>query len=169
MTHNELTNGVLARLNEIGYNAGLTLITDDTLNLTEYVEVAIKDAVLRLEGVNLKECSVNYDGTIDLPEDFVSVVKVKCDSWKRAVAVVTEVDTPAYVLAMNQYTAPTKNNPVVVMSGVRKLQAMPSDKGTMLYNAAYDGESGIKGDKESAQVMELAAEIIYKIFGDGSR
>lgn len=168
MTHSDLVKGVLAKLNEIGYESEVSLLTDISsaiADLPDYIDVALKDAVLRLERVNVKDVSI-ADGSVTLPDDFVSVVEIKGSTWKRAVEVVAEVGTPEYIMAMNEFTAPGVNNPVAVRDGARDLKILPQTDGVMLYNAAYDGISGITGDKEATMVVNLAAEIVYGIFNE---
>ena len=75
MTHEELVNGVLAKLNEIGYSDDVSLITENNTQLTDYIEVAIRDAVVNLDRVNTKEKAVPADGVVELGEDFVSLVE----------------------------------------------------------------------------------------------
>ena len=163
MTHEELVNGVLAKLNEIGYSDDVSLITENNTQLTDYIEVAIRDAVVNLDRVNTKEKSVPADGVVVLDEDFVSLVEATGDSWNRAVSVITEKGTAAYNMAMNEYTAPKANSPMVVREGVRKLMFLPNTNGTMVYNAAYGG-AGIAGESEARLVIDAAAQIVYNIF-----
>ena len=165
MTHAEIVNEVLAKLNEIGYSDDVSLITDDNTKLTDYIEVAIKDAVMQLDRVNPKEVNIAATGSVELAEDFVSLIEVKGLDWSRAVSVITEKGTPEYIMAMNKYTAPKKNSPMVVREGKRYLVLLPACAGVMIYNAAYDKSVGITGESESRQVINAAAEIVYKIFG----
>lgn len=185
MTHEELVDEVLAKLNEIGYSDDMQLITDNGLTLEDYIEIAIKDAVVQLDRVNPKRVFLVYnepdsgliepgklvvgaDGTVELGEDFVSLIEVEGDGWNRPVSMVTERGTPEYVMAMNEYTAPKANSPMVTRKGKRGLRLMPATGGVMVYNAAYGG-TGITGEAESRLVVDAAAQIVYKIFADGNR
>lgn len=168
MTHTELVNEVLVKLNEIGYSDNVSLISDDGLRLTDYIETAIRDAVMQLDRVNPKEVDVAASGVVVLDEDFVSLLEVNGASWKRAVSTITEKGTPEYVMAMNEFTQPGVNTPMVIRESERSLKLLPATSGSMIYNAAYDGE-GITGESESRQVVNVAAEIVLKILENGDR
>lgn len=180
MTHEEIVDEVLAKLNEIGYEDDVSLITDDNTRLTDYVEVAIRDAVMQIDrcnpmrigfksgendGVNVH---ISDSGVLNLDLDFVSLIEVEAKEWNRAVSVITEKGTPEYAMAMNEYTRPKANSPMVLRDGTRSVKLLPvPTEGTMVFNAAYKG-GGITGEAESRLVVDLAAQIVYKIF-DGSR
>lgn len=180
MTHEELVNEVFAKLNEIGYNENVSLITDDNTKLTDYVEVAIRDAVMQIDRCNPKRITfkaggddgmnvpISDSGMLTLDLNFVSLLEVNAKEWNRAVSVITEKGTPEYVMAMNEYTKPKANSPMVLRDGVRSVRLLPvPSEGSMVFNAAYDG-NGIMGESESRLVVDLAAQIVYKIF-DGGR
>lgn len=165
MEHDEIVNEVLTKLNEHGYTSDeLSLITDDSVSLVDYVETAIRDAVTKIDRCNPKGIEIDETGIIALPKDFVSLLEVHGDTWKKVVSIITEKDTPEYNIAMNEYTSPGVHSPMVFRDGIRNLKILPASSGVMYYNASYDG-SGITGEYEARLVADLAASIVYKIFG----
>lgn len=167
MKHQDIVDAVLTKLNEHGYKDDVSLITGDSLTLTDYIEAAIRDAVIQLNRVNVKQmpCVFASGDTIELAEDFVSMLEMSCSEWKKVVTEVTEPGTPQYVMAQNKYTEPGVNNPVVLRMGTRTFKVIPTSSDLKItYNAAYDTAVGIAGESESRMVVDAATQIVLNIF-----
>lgn len=128
MTESEIITKVKAILNEIGEEASLTLLAQDTVKITEYIRSAIPDAVAYVQlhspvrCVNKKEysgsstLSTDSDGFIRivLPDDYVQLIAVKLSTWKRVATVAYPYDTQEYYAQANEYTRSGDYKPVVV-------------------------------------------------------
>ena len=171
MKHAEIIAKVRSILNEHGSDDVLS-IADDRVLLDDYINEAIPDAVVMLATkgyrVNVKVfTTIDSDGAITLPDDFVSLVSLKLSTWNRAVKSVGEMDSPEYIMAMNEYTQPGPNTPYCYRDG-SALRCMP--KGELNaqaseYNAKY--VNMINADsKEAAAVCYMAAALVLGVFGD---
>lgn len=179
MTHEDLVTRIKDVLNEHGEPFGLS-IADDTMLLGDYIPVALSDAVAMLGAkgyrVNVKSGSVNAaiplgltpvtpSNVIDIPEDFVRLLWMKAAAWKRAVTSLTEMGSPEYVLAMNVYTAPGINSPVVYRDG-DTMVALPFKEDVIdyEYNATYDGAVLNADEKMAKAVVYMAAALVMAFF-----
>lgn len=128
MTENEIITKVKAIMNEIGEETSLTLLAQDTVRITEYIQSAIPDAVAYVQlhspvrCVNKKEytgsstLSADSDGFIRivLPDDYVQLIAVKLSSWKRVANIAYSYGTQEYYAQANEYTRSGDYKPVVV-------------------------------------------------------
>lgn len=169
MERSELVNRVKTILNEAGEDVTLS-IADDVLSLTDYIERALPDAVavIAKEGLKINPTSLTSisDGKVALPDEFLSIIEVKLDNWNIALTGVEKKGSLAYRRAMNQYTAPTRNNPICFREGANSIVCLPKgDIDVFLYNAAL-GET-FNGDEVAANaVAYMAASMVLSIFGD---
>ena len=170
MIETEIIAKVRSILNEHGSDDVLS-IAEDRVLLNDYIETAIPDAVTLLASkgyrVNAQKFTSISDGKIALPKDFISLVSLKLSEWKRAVNVVSTMESPEYIMAMNEYTQPGVYSPICYRDG-DTLVCMPSKGGldtNSEYNAAYD--NGITADsKEATAVCYMAAALVLGLFGD---
>ena len=172
MTHQEIVDKVQDILNEHGGENALSIATDRVL-LDDYIEVAIPDAVtmLAVKGYAVNRASVGpFNDWEDVEHpDYVSLIRVVCSGWKRIVTRVTEIDSPEYAMAQNEFTKPGVNTPMVVMMG-GYLTGMPIPEGkysfVVEYNKKYDGKNLEAGIKEATAVCYMAAALVLGMFGD---
>lgn len=176
MNHAEIVQKVRGILNEHGGDNELSITTDRVL-LDECIESAIPDAVIILAqrgyAVNVrKSTSVGPDSCA--APDFISLVSIESPTWNRVVTSITEVGSPEYNMAMNQYTAPKKNSPICykevepIQQSVT-LHFMPDIDpmaATISFNCKYDGLNLNAGPKEATAVCYMTAALVMGMFGD---
>lgn len=172
MTHDALKSRVRDILNEHGGEDVLSISTDHVL-LDEYIERCIPDAVVVLSNagyrVNPKSITVGTmeDGFILIPDDFISLLALRIQGWKRTVTEISGVDSNEYRWAMNGFTQPGVNGPMCYREG-NKLFFLPvadDDIDFGEYNAVYDSEDGLKGDEQAATaVAYMAASLVMALF-----
>lgn len=174
MTHTEIVNKVKSILNEHG-EVDAVSIGEDRVLLEDYIESAIPDAVIMLanKGYAVNTCgdvpNLNDESNIILPNDFISLLSVKFKSWRRIVTKITELGSPEYVMAMNEYTGPNVNTPMCYKTqGL--LVCLPSSSGSELlfeYNKVYDKDEGLYAEpKEATAVCYMTAALVLGMFGD---
>lgn len=171
MTHEEIVDKVKSILNEHGEVDALS-IGDDRVQLENYINVAIPDAVVMLASkgywVNVvrgkDEDEIPFVNTTGgfAPEDFVSLVSFVMPLWKKIVTKVTERESPEFAIAQNEYTRPGVNTPMVYMGPVGELYGLPqpskeylekepeADKAIVFYNAKYNP---YKADAETGEMV----------------
>ena len=170
MEHAKIVQKVRDILNEHGGDDGLSIGTDRVL-LEEYIESAIPDAVIMLAQkgykVNVADFTVVTDEGITIPDDYISLIVLKLDTWARAVEVVHSVESPQVIMAQNTYTAPKANTPICWREG-DLLKCLPVGKtiGVGEYNVTYDGADLNAEPKEATAVCYMAAALVLGIFGD---
>ena len=176
MTHHEIVDKVKSILNEHGKVDALS-ISDDRVQLENYIAVAIPDAVVMLaskgyrvnviKSTSIGETSCNAPG-------FISLVSVESPTWNRIVTTLTEVGSPEYIMAMNKFTAPNKNTPICyktvepILQGVT-LHFIPditAGETEVIFNTEYDGENLKAEPKEATAVCYMAAALVLGMFGD---
>ena len=171
MTHTEIVNKVKSILNEHGEVDALS-IGDDRVQLENYINVAIPDAVVMLAQkgyrVNVAKASpVNVSARV---LGFISLIYAMDPSgWSVAVTKLTEVGSPEYIMAMNEYTPRKRHNPMCYMVEKEILSFMPaiSDKGVVKYNKEYNPAEGLEAElKEATAVCYMAAALVLGMFGD---
>ena len=171
MTQAEIIAKVRSILNEHGSDDVLS-IADDRVLLDDYITEAIPDAVamLAVKGFRVNVAaftSIDSDGAITLPNDFLSLLSLKLSTWKRAVTSVGIMGSPEYIMAQNEFTQPGPNSPYCYRDG-SVLRCMP--KGELNaqaseYNAKYSGV--INADsKEGTAVCYMTAALVLGVFGD---
>lgn len=183
-----LIDKVRTLLNEVRSEGGLTLITDDTLLLDRYITELLPEAVLFVQmnrkrgvvnGKNFAECSVSTTddgkGTIALPEDYVRLVSLKLNVWKKPCFVAAETDSPTDTAQHNKYMQAGKYSPVCI--------EIPTAEGTQLnvypvaaestpeveyliYEARYDSNKGLatKNDFLFQAVAYQCAALVCNVF-----
>lgn len=169
MTHAEIKQKIEDILNEHGGDSTVS-IAENRVLLDDYIKVAIPDAVtmLAVKGyrVNVaKSTSKNVSAAVP---GFLSLIYAKDPSWTRAVTKVTELGSPEYVMAMNRFTEPGKNNPMCYMEDEDVLIFIPAitQVGTVEYNTSYNGTTLTAAPKEATAVCYMAAAIVLGLFGD---
>ncbi|MEE1092194.1 MAG: hypothetical protein UHZ01_03835 [Prevotella sp.] len=187
MTHQEIVNKVKDILNEHGEVDALS-ISDDRVQLENYIAVAIPDAVVMLASKGYRVNAVEFakrntsNHNIDLPTDFISLVSIKLGKWKKAVTKITEVGSPEYNMAMNPYTAPGVNSPMCYKQGwtLVCIPDLPVGSGydafklecNVKYNP-YNDKGRVDPmfvigaeEKEATAVCYMAAALVLGMFGD---
>lgn len=177
MTHNEIVEKVKSILNEHGEVDALSIV-DDRVQLENYINTAIPDAVVMLANRGYRVNAVvnatqNLNaGAVPIPADYVGLLTLKLDGWKRAVAHLTVVGSQEYNVAMNDYTRPGVNSPMCYRDG-GKIVCLPTSGTTysIEYNAVYDalGNADYElkaGPKEAVAVCYMAAALVLGMFGD---
>ncbi len=183
-----LVDKVRALLNEARGENGVSLITDDTLLLDRYITELLPEAVLfvqmnRGKGVvnakNFANCNILVSdggkGVIALPEDYVRLVSLKLNIWKRPCFATAVTDSSVDNAQQNKYMQAGEFSPACV--------EVPSDEGMQLYvypvaagsvpvveyliyEACYDGSKGL-ATKNSYQVQAVAyqcAGLVCNVF-----
>ena len=116
-----------------------------TLDLDEIITKCVVPAVqwahmnapiTKLKGNDFSENSVEDDNALKLPEDFMRLVTVKVNNWRRALNTYLTEDDPMVSQILSGYTGlmPTCNNPSMV------LRQEGDDQYLMLY--PYDDGQG---------------------------
>lgn len=173
MTHTEIVNKVKSILNEHG-EVDAVSIGEDRVLLEDYIESAIPDAVVMLAQkgyrVNVKTLSnVDFeDDAIIKDGDFVSLILVRSPQWKKVVTKLTDINSPEYVMAQNEFTRPGVHSPIVFWDGA-DLYSIPGagDKTVVVYNAKYNAANGINAEpKEATAVCYMTAALVFGMFGD---
>ena len=187
MKHHEIVNKVKSILNEHG-EVDVLSIGDDRVQLENYIAVAIPDAVVMLASKGYAVNKADFNGVnsegISVPKDFISLIAVRLEGWKKTVTQLTEVGSVEYVMAMNEYTKPGVNTPVCYKEN-DVIICLPykedSSLGVSLYNAKYNpykkneetGEMVVDESyelnaepKEATAVCYMAAALVLGMFED---
>lgn len=190
MTEQEIINKVRNIMNEAGEEAKLSLLSEDTVKLDEYIKSSIPDAVdiiianSPVRCVNKKSNTsarlVNSgDGTgyLILPDDYVSLIAFKITGWKRIVAMAYPIESEEYKVQCNEYTRSGLHKPTCFLSynsaGDRILEfyasgTLASSKvDTFVYEGKYDSTNGLglsPNDPLSSAVCYMCASLVYSIF-----
>lgn len=170
MTHQEIVDKVKSILNEHGEVDALS-IGDDRVQLENYIAVAIPDAVVMLAQkgyrVNFYELDYISDGRIAIPENFISLLCLKLDTWKKAVNRIVEVGSPEYLMAMNEFTKPGPNSPVCYRENDTLVCLPIGNIGIGAYNGTFDAGEGLEAEpKEATAVCYMTAALVLGMFGD---
>ena len=177
MGHTEIVQKVRDILNEHVPDGAVSLdgITEDCVRLEDYIESAIPDAVVMLaqKGYRVNVCTdtpqINGANAIILPDDFISLLSVKLDNWNKIITKITEVGTPEYIMAMNEFTTPKANTPMCYKKGTLLICLPDSDVLDLFeYNKNYDKEEdSLSADlKEATAVCYMTAALVLGMFGD---
>lgn len=172
MTHTEIVDKVKSILNEHGEVDAVSIGTDRVL-LEDYIKTAIPDAVVILaqKGYRVNVKSIKEETENDLlKDDFVSLLEIMAYGyWNRPVTALTEVGSPEYIMARNEFTKPGINNPIAYIWGEDILVAPVKEEGMrvdIIYNAKYDGEELYAKPKEASAVCYMTAALVLGMFGD---
>lgn len=174
MTHEEIVGKVRMILNEHGAEGTLSL-SEDHVMLDAYIDSAIPDAVtiLAQKGYRVNVCNEtpgrNATGIV-IPDDFISLLTVKFENWKKLVTNITEIGSPEYNMAMNIYTAPKANSPMCYRMGDFLVCLPDGAIEAFEYNAKYvktDNTETLNAEtKEAAAVCYMTAALVMGMFGD---
>ena len=171
MSEDEIIKKVRDILNEHGGDDAISIATDRVL-LEDYIKSAIPDAVVMLaqKGYRVNVCKFGKidDERIAVPENFISLLCLKLDTWNKAVNRIVEVASPEYLMAMNEFTKPGPNSPICYREN-DILVCLPIGEriGVGAYNGAYDTAEGLEAEpKEATAVCYMTAAIVLGMFGD---
>jgi hypothetical protein len=181
MTEQEIISKTKAIMNEIGEEENLSLLSEDTVKIEEYIKSIIPDAVnIIIENcpnrcVNRKnpdKTTIN-SGIITLPEDYVKLIALQLSNWKRMVSKTYPLDSEKYKQQTNQCTTAGVNKPVVIdyfNGGKPSLLCFPPENNISLfvYEAKYNSVDGLSGlnsnDPVAISICYMCASLVYSIF-----
>lgn len=173
ITEEILIGKVRMLLGEASGDSGVSLITDDTLQLDKHIKALLPEAVLFVQMnkasgvVNVKctiSCDVNVNSVVGgvvvtLPTDYVRLVALKLSCWDTACHVTFPVGSKMDAIQRNKYLRAGKSSPACIegVDDANKviLTAYPvhSDDDVSLenfiYEARYNEGEGITGGDEA--------------------
>lgn len=189
MTEQEIISKTKAILNEIGEEDNLSLLSEDTVKIEEYIKSVIPDAVglvqmnSPIRCINKKSGAVAsqilspVDGkcTVIIPEDFVSLIAIKLACWKRVCIISYGMDSEEYKRQCNPVTMAGAYKPVCISgydgTGKRVLMLYSAKADTKLdmfyYEAKYTQGTNLDIDANepiTSAVCYMAASLVYSIF-----
>lgn len=175
MTHTEIVDKVKSILNEHGEVDAMS-IGEDRVQLENYINVAIPDAVIMLAQkgyrVNVVNCTELYPEDLVF-EDFISLIRISSQSWKKEVTKLTDINSPEYKMSQNPYTKPGLNNPIAYPGkGDGDIMVVPDHVDgsaislNIMYNAKYNGVKLNAEPKEATAVCYMTAALVLGMFGD---
>lgn len=185
MTEQDIVDKVRVILNEAGEENTLTLLSEDTVKLSDYIRKSIPDAVTLVQRLatgrvvnwkaSLPDVTAAEGGcALKVPDDFVRVISVKMKSWKRPCHVAQGVSSEEYKRQFNQFTRNGVNKPLCFIrpyNGGEKILLFPFTSGDTVeyfsYEAKYSSSDGLSvgGDSPMAlAVCYTTASIVYSIF-----
>lgn len=190
MTEQEIISKVKAILNEIGEEETLSLLSEDTVKIEEYIKVVIPDAVSLVQMNSPVRCvnkknGVSSDATvisdsegkclIPVPDDFVSLIAIKLSNWKRTCIVAFDLNSEEYKQQCNSYTRVGSYKPVCIMgynnSGNRVLMLYSAKSDSKLEMFVYEAKYTLGTDLDidqnepvSQAICYMAASLVYSIF-----
>lgn len=127
MTLQGIKDKVRVIMNEAGKDESLTLLSEDTVKLDDYIESCIPDAAniimlsSPLKYLNATSASVTVNstdgiGVISLPSDFLRLVAIKLKEWKRTVFFAFAEGSEEYKIQHNPATRSGINKPCCALS-----------------------------------------------------
>ena len=189
MTEQEIISKTKAILNEIGEEDNLSLLSEDTLKIEEYIKSVIPDAVGLVQMnspvrcINKKSGAITnqslspVDGkcTVVVPDDYVSLIAIKLACWKRVCIVSHGMDSEEYRRQCNPVTMAGAYKPVCINgydgTGKRVLMLYSAKAETKLdmfyYEAKYTQGDNIDVDVNepvAVAICYMAASLVYTIF-----
>ena len=168
ITETELVKKVRTLLNE-AEQEGVSLITGDTLLLDKHIAVLLPEAVLfiqmnKAQGVlnakSLANCTLKVDGdggaVVQLPDDYIRLVSIKVDSWKRPCTKSYPQGSVIANLQCDKYMRTGNYSPVCIegadAAGCLTLKLYPAETASvvesLLYEARYNASEGLAGGCE---------------------
>lgn len=160
-----LVDKVRTLLNEARGEEGVSLITDDTLLLDRYIADLLPEAVTFIQmnrsngvvnGKSLTGGSVvvtdDGKGVIALPEDYVRLVSLKLDNWRKPCYAVADTDSFTDSVQHDKYMRAGVFSPVCIERATDEgvnLDVFPvADDAVpvveyLIYEARYDGSKGL--------------------------
>ncbi len=169
ITESELVKKVRTLLNEAEEDS-VSLITDDTLLLDRHISALLPEAVLfvqmnKVQGVlnpkTIADCPVVDAGdggvVLLLPDDYIRLISLKLDSWKRPCTKSYPVGSVVAALQSDKYLRTGNFSPVSVegvdAAGHLTLALYPSGSSpivdSFVYEARYNASTGIAGGDDS--------------------
>lgn len=189
MTEDEIVSKVRSIMNDLGEDESLTLLSEDTVKLEEYIKSAIPDAVLLVQqnssvrSVNAKTYTATAAAdatsgfvTVEVPDKYVRIIALKMLSWDKAVSETYAYGSEQYRRQSNEVTRSGAVNPIVIegynSSGKRRLEMYdPTKKGEFdlfVYEAEYDPSEGLANldanDPLAVAVCYMTASLVYRYF-----
>ena len=171
ITENVLVEKVRTLLNEVRDEGAVSIITDDTLLIDRYIRELLSEAVLFVQmnrtqgavnGKNFADCKLAVSdgekGVIALPEDYVRLVSLKLNNWKRPCYATAAIGSPAENAQMRRYTRAGACSPVCVEVPTAEsiqLNVYPVTENVtpmveyLIYEARYDASKGLATNSES--------------------
>lgn len=185
MTKQGIIDKTKAIMNEIGDAENLSLLSEDTVKLDEYIESVIPDAIniiANTDGVSTALLNVGNaasGGTISdgctivtLPTDYLKFISLRLNGWKREVQSVSAFGSEDYKIQHNPVTRSGVNKPSCVLAhtgGGLCIECFPS--GTLQYfnyvksaTDASDSTLAKYGDALMAAICYACAYLVYNIF-----
>ena len=187
MTEQEIISKVRNIMNEEGTESSLSMLSEDTLKIDDYIKNAIADAVnivdlnstvrcvnmISGEGSTLTTTDGN-GGTIALPDDYVALIALKIANWKKIVCKALPVSSEEYKCETNEYTRGGINNPIVFESygsTGKVLEYFTPGSGISIsvfkYEARYNSTDGlnlVKDEPLAIAVCYMVASLVYSRF-----
>lgn len=188
MTEQEIIKKVRVIMNEAGEEVKLSLLSEDTVNLDEYIKSSIPDAVnivianSPVRCVNKKQSAQKAvstgsgSGYVILPDDFITLIAFKLNGWKRMVSVLYPITSEEYKVQCNEYTRSGVNKPMCFLnynsSGQKILEYYSSGItspiiDTFVYEGEYRSDEGISlsaNDPLAQSICYMCASLVYSIF-----
>lgn len=175
MTETEIISKVRAIMNEIGEEASLSLLSEDTVKIDEYIKSVIPDAVnIIIENcpnrcVNRKSASPTIsNGIINQPSDYVRLIALQLTGWKRMVSRTYPLDSKQYRQQTNEYTSAGVNKPIVIdYSGTLLCYPKENTVDVFVYEAKYNSPDGVSitsSDPVAISICYMCASLVYSIF-----
>lgn len=185
MTEQDIINKVRVILNEAGEESSLSLLSEDTVKLSDYIKGCIGDAVTLVQqrvspmSVNSKMVNApaqvsNGVGSISLPSDYVRLISVKMGKWNRPCFTAMSAESEEFKQQCNPYTRTGVNKPMcfyAIDGDGRKLLFYPGLSGDelsyLIYEAGYSSSEGLSLDEHSPlalAVCYMTASLVYLIF-----
>lgn len=186
MNKAEITAKTLVILNEAGGDTELTLLSEDTLRVSDYIGKSIPEAVRLVQMLSPSRCvnpkngnpqvSLVHDkergrGSFSVPTDYVSLIGVQLKSWKSVCVSADTMSSDAYLRQCNSFTKSGVNSPVCILGhnddGVKSIFLYPcseSDTLTMfVYESRFEDGDNLPDDISLA-VCYMTASVVYTIF-----
>lgn len=186
MTQAEIVAKTLVILNEAGGDTELSLLSEDTLRVSDYIEQSIAEAVRLVQSLSENRCVNPKNGasdatlkvddkggyaTISVPDGFVSLIGIQLKSWKAVCVSADTMDSEAYLRQCNPYTRSGVNHPVCIYGygseGEKQLFLYPGAKDETLLMFVYESDyssSDNLPDDISLAVCYMTASVVYTIF-----
>ena len=191
MTEQDIVDKVRAILNDLGESESLTLLSEDTVRLEEYIRSAIPDAVLVVQQNSPRLCVNPKSGTatatvvdtatgfvtVAVPSDYVRLVSLKMSAWNRAAVQSYGYGSEEWKHQQNSVTRSGADNPVVTDGyggdGKHRLETYTPDTSktvvdSFVYEARYDAGKGLEnltgGDDLASAVCYMTASLVCRYF-----
>ena len=189
----ELVRQVRCLLNEAEEDARLSLLNEDTRSINAHILKLLPQAValvqknkahgvgnvnpksLDAETGNLTDCG-NGMAKLVLPCDFVALVSLRLNGWKRPCCSMLAEDSLEAMAVNKGYVGSGVHRPVCVEgiadNGSRAVFLSPLPKGDtarlehFVYEAAFDAENGLAGNNPllADAVAYYCAALLYSVF-----